>query len=264
MEVLAYRDYRKIITDSMQGAPRQATRSQLARAINCSPSWVTRVLTGDVQLTPDQALGVCQHFRFNETETDYFLLLVELERAATAELKSRLRSKLKSLTQTRRNFAAALKTDSTITDEDRLRYYSSWIYAATHVACMIQSFSIEGLAERIKLQTTAIVKVLADLEKMGLVINQAGRWSATSKNIHLSAEHFMGRIGHAIWRNRTIQFLQDGSDDGLHYSAVHCLSKADVEVIRQKLKEAVLDCRKLIDPSAAETMAVLCLDWYEI
>jgi hypothetical protein len=81
---------------------------------------------------------------------------------------------------------------------------------------------------------------------------------------HLSADHLMGTVGHAIWRNRTIQYMQEGFQDGLHYSAVHCLSTSDVEVIRQKLKEAVLDCRGVIDASSSETLAVLCLDWYAI
>lgn len=264
MDVFKYKDYRELINAWIQSEQRSGTRTRLSRAAGCSPAWMSRTLSGSAQLTPDQALGVCEYFRFNEKEADYFLLLVDYERASTLALKKRILSKLKQFEKESRQFSASVKTDSNLADEDYARYYSTWIYAAIHVATMIQDVSLEDIAKLLRVSEEKILDVLSDLKKMGLVINQASQWRATSKNIHLPAEHPMANIGHVIWRNYTIRSLQEHTAKGLHYSAIHCLSKKDRDRLREKLKETVLGFRKAIEDSPSESLAVFCLDWMEL
>jgi hypothetical protein len=73
----------------------------------------------------------------------------------------------------------------------------------------------------------------------------------------------MADMGHAIWRQCVIEHLNRRDRNGLHYSAIHCLSKADLEAVMATLKATVLGCRKIIDDSPPETLGVLCLDWFE-
>ncbi len=61
---------------------------------SCSNSRITRTLTGKVQHAPDQVMGIATCLYLNETETDYFLFLVDLERAASLALKKRIEQKL--------------------------------------------------------------------------------------------------------------------------------------------------------------------------
>ncbi|MFL5813357.1 MAG: TIGR02147 family protein [Bdellovibrionia bacterium] len=265
MDLFEYREYRRFIQDWIQTDSFQGNRSKIAASAGCSPSWITRVLSGEVQLTPDQAHGVAVYFALSEIETDYFMLLVDFERAASASLKKRIQSKLEDLRAKGRGIGASINSAATVSEEDRNRYYSSWIYGAVHVACMIQPFSAAELSQRLGIQLEILRKTLLDLQSMGLIAKAgAGRLKATSLTVHLPAGSAAANTGHMIWRNRVIQKLQEPSEEGLHYSGIHNLSKADLRTVEKVIKDAVLRCRKTIEKSPSETLAVLCVDWFEV
>ncbi len=264
MNVYKHNNYRGLITNWEQSEIARGARSRLARAAQCSPSWMTRVLAGSVQLTPDQAMGIAAHLHLTESETDYFLLLVDLERAGSPALRKRIEKKLEMITKESRKIAAYVKTDSSVSDEASVRYYSSWVYAAIHVACMIKPQAPEEISHLLLLQIGLVAKILKELREMGLLEQEGSRWKANSKNIHLPADHPIAKFTHSIWRSRTVQFLQECTEDGLHYSAVHCLSKADLETVHKTLRDTILNCRKIIQDSPSEVLGVFCLDWYKL
>lgn len=263
MDIFEYSDYRSYINKQLESADKTGGRSRLAKAAGCNPSWMTRALAGEVQLTPDQTFGIAQYFRLNEEESDYLLLLVELERSASSAFKKRIENKLKALAKKANTLSSSVKTDSEVLEIDRAIYYSSWIYAALHVACMIRGYSIEELHQTFHLSNQVIQRTLSDLKKMGLVYDKSGQWFATSKSVHLDTEHPMAQVGHASWRNFTIQKIQ-ACRGNFHYSAIHCLSQKDIEKIQKKLKAMILECRNVIEDSKSEKLAVFCLDWYAV
>ncbi len=138
MNVFQHNDYRQVIDEWIQSESDRGAKGRLAKAAQCSPSWITRVLTGNVQLTPDQALGIALYLELAENEIDYFLYLVDLERAAHPQLQQRIRKKLDSLKSEARYLRSSVHTESEISDADIMKYYSSWVYSAVHVFCMIQ------------------------------------------------------------------------------------------------------------------------------
>jgi uncharacterized protein (TIGR02147 family) len=263
MEVFKVQDYRALV-QAMLIQRHQATKSGLAQTLDCSPSWVTRVLGESVQFTPDQALGVCEYFGFNENETEYFLALVDLERAATPSLKRRIETKLASMRAAANQLSLSIKTESSVSEAHRVQYYSSWIYAAIHVATMVQKKSLEEIARMLRIDGDIALRVLTDLQEMGLVLSQAGKFQATSVEVHLPGQHPMATIAHANWRHRTAQQIMDRSADGLHYTGVHCLSQKDFEIVKKTMKDVIIESRRLIELSSPELSAILCLDWYNL
>jgi uncharacterized protein (TIGR02147 family) len=262
MKIYEFQSHQKFLKSVLRSEVDRGGKGRLARAAGCNPSWITRVLAEEVQLTPDQALGIAQSIHLNESETDYFMALVELQRSATPLLRERIQKKLKALRSESRNFGPIVRTDGTLSQEHYARYYSSWVYSALHMACMLPGSMPYGIATRFSLSQKTVNQVLLDLEEMGLISKQSGERKTTSKNIHLNSTDFLAVVGHRNWRERTIQYLQDLNSEGLHYSAIHTLSKNDIETIRSQLKDAILNCRKIIDESPAEALGVLCLDWY--
>ncbi len=264
MDIYEFRDYRKAIETWAGLQPGSGIRSKLAKAANCSPSWITRVLSGSVQLTPDQAFAVSQLMLLKENESDYFLLLVDLERASSIALKKRIDKKLALLRKEGRQFKSAVNTDSSISHENMMIYYSSWVYSAIHTASMIEGMTFQGVLGKLKLSEDVISKAILELKQLGIIESVGNQLRATSHNLHLSADHSMAKIAHMNWRAKTISHFQEGIGEGLHYSAVHCLSVADMERIRKELRDMILNCRKRIEDSDSEALAVLCLDWYQL
>ncbi|MBN8542353.1 MAG: DUF4423 domain-containing protein [Deltaproteobacteria bacterium] len=264
MNLFSIVDYRSLVETCAKGQGDRGTRTRLARAAACSPSWLTRVLAGTVHLTPDQALGIAVHLHLSEAETDYFLLLVDQERAATPAMKKRLQVRIDRLRRDGKKLAPSVKVDSKVSEEGAIKYYSSWVNAAVHVACMIKAQSPKDLSEILNLPVKQITKTLRELGQLGLLTASGDTWSANSKNVHLPATHPIARLTHTLWRNRTNQFLQESHDDGLHYSAIHCLSKSDVDKIQETLTDCILKTRQKINESPSETLVVFCLDWYRL
>ncbi|MGZ3653327.1 MAG: TIGR02147 family protein [Bdellovibrionota bacterium] len=256
-------NYRIFLKKSLETDSAHGAQSRLARAAGCSPSWITRVLNGAVQLTPDQAFAVAQHFGLAERESDYFLLLVDQERAATPALRKRLERRASELKAESARLSANLRSDFSISESHRLRYYSSWIYPSVHVACMIKPLAPEEISALVGLARESVAAALSELAEIGLVQKVGARWEATTKNIHLPSDHLLTNVMHSNWRVRTTQLLQEkGSGDGLHYSGVHCLSRKDIEEIKGRLKAALVDVRKQIEASPSEAVAIFCMDWY--
>jgi uncharacterized protein (TIGR02147 family) len=264
MDFFEHNDYRILVEALIQHSKQKVMRGDLAKAAGCSSSWITRVFAGSVQLTPDQLLGISIFFHLNDLETDFLLGLLEIERAATNALKKRIKAKLDRIKKEAKELRIPVNSAVTLSDADCFKYYSSWWYAAIHVASMIQSFSVSELAERFHLNIETTLNVLRDLEQMGLVQAQSGRWQASVQNFHLSAASHVAKIGHVNWRHRSIEHLQKPYSEGLHYSGPHTLSQADFAHVTEKLKAMLIECRQVIEASPSESVAILCLDWYQL
>jgi uncharacterized protein (TIGR02147 family) len=258
-----HESYREFLKTTLAAEADHGARSRLARAASCSPSWITRVLAGQVQLTPDQALAAAQHLGLGDRETDYFLLLVDKERAATLSLKRRIERRLADLKAESSQLSSSLRTDFSLSESHRVCYYSSWVYPTVHVACMIRGLTLDELMQLASLGREAVTDALRKLEGIGLVKKAGPRWEATTKNIHLPSGHALTNVMHANWRQKTTQVLQErGGGEGLHYSGVHCLSLRDVAEIKARLTDVLLDVRKRIETSPSEALAIFCMDWF--
>lgn len=263
MDIYKAKHYRDAILGLLHENP-TTTRAQLAEAAQCSSSWITRVLNSEVQMTPDQAFGVATYFHLNSSETDYFLLLVDWERSASHEMKKRIDLKMEALKKESRELRSSIQTEDLISETHAVKYYSSWCYVAAHVACMIRPQTSEEISEHLSLSKSTIMRTLKELSEMGLVMSSKNLWSATHRSVHLPANHPSAKTAHMIMRNRTNQYLQEHNSEGLHYSAIHCLSEEDFELIQKTLKNNILSARQKIEKSSSEILTVFCLDWYRL
>ena len=214
MDIFSFPDYRSILTNWIASSAVRGGRTRLAKAASCNPSWLTRVLNSEVQLTPDQALGIAQALSLSEFEADYFLLLVDLERASTAQLRKRISNKLEAIRIQNRSLMTAINSKAKISGEASTKYYSSWIYGALHVASMIRPISVEEAASQLFLSKESVTPIFKDLRQMGLVEVERNQFKATAKSLHLHADQSLVNQGHLIWRNRTVQYLLENRRDG--------------------------------------------------
>ncbi len=261
MEIYSHDSYESFLSDWATHFGGRGGKSALAKAAGCSPSWMTKVLAREVHLSQDQAYGIALTLGMNENETEYFLLLVDLGRASSQALRKRLQVKIAAIQRAARNLGKSIRVVDEVPEAEIARYYSSWLYSAVHVFCMVRPRGADEAAQYFRVKRTIVESTLRHLRDMGLVKSKEGLWFATEKALHLSNGAWVS-ANHVHWRSRTMQHLQDNDTGGFHYSAVHCLSEKDFEVVRKKMKEAILSCLKVTEPSPSETLGVLCADWY--
>ncbi len=74
------------------------------------------VFNGSKHLTFEQACGVCSFFGFTELETDYFVALVQLDRAGNQEAKTKCKRDIQRLKEKSESLKERLTKDTVLTE----------------------------------------------------------------------------------------------------------------------------------------------------
>lgn len=265
-DILEFQSYKDILMDRLaKMEAKGANKSRLAKAAGCHPSFLSQVLNSHVHLTPDHAAGIVSYFGFSEMEEDYFMLLLDLERAGTENLRRRIRSKIRDLKTNQKDLSKVLKHEKISDDRNRATYYSSWLYPAIHIAVSIPEFKTElSLAKKFKLPDFVVRNCLNNLEKMGLLRNEEGQWQQEEKFLHLPQNSPLIGVHHSHWRQKAVQAMQYKQDSNLHYSVVVAVSEADLSRLHSMLVQFVDEAKQVIGPSKEESLACINLDLFRL
>lgn len=266
MNIFNHNSYRAVIKEFIKNNKNiRGYHSNLAKAAGCSKSYLSQTLNSHIQLTADHAYGIASLWQLNEDETEYFLALIQYERASSLQLKKYYEKKMNKLKNKNQNLKRIIKSTENISNDLQMNYYSSWLYPSLHVLVSIPEFQTEqNISREMKLPIDHIHKLLIDLEQMGYIKKVDGKWLMTNKSIHAPEESLVCKFNHINWRQKTIINIQEKNDGGIHYTGVHSVSKKDYEIIKNMLVEAIQNIRNIITPSPEEELVCLLCDFYPI
>lgn len=239
--------------------------SEMAAACNCQKSHLSRVISGRVHLTLEQAAGLCEYFGFNEVETEYFLNLVQYERAGTKQLKNKIEKRIKHIRQEQEDLSKRLNKPSIGVEQKEILYYSAWYWSAIHVLVSIPQYqTVRAVAQKLSLSEAMVLYCLEVLEQYDLVGRNGVTWKTTSTPIHLSKKSSLIGLHHNNWRARGVLSAQNTQDDGIHYTVIQSVSYSDFEKIKQIFLETIEEYMKTAGPSKEEELVCFCLDWFRV
>ncbi|MGK5082274.1 TIGR02147 family protein [Bdellovibrionota bacterium FG-1] len=262
----SFTDYKEYIHAQIQAhSAERGYRSRLAEAAGCQMSYLSQLLHGTVQLTPDHALGLCSFWGLGENERDYFLELVHLARAGTRALKGLIAQRLEQMKKRAENLADRFNQPRVAEGVREVQYYSNWCYSAIHILTTIPAFqTVRAMAQRLFLPESFVEESLIRLEAMGLVRFHSGRWLATQAQIHLPKESLLNVMNHSNWRQRAALSAQLHQPGSLHYTAVHSMSREDYERIKDDLLRLIDQSRKVVTDSKEEELVNFNCDWFVV
>lgn len=248
-----YQDYRLYLRDKLQRLSLRGAQSKLAEAIRCQPTYVTLVLQEKSHLSQEQAMLASEFLGHSDLETEYFLTLLQWDRAGSDKLKSFYLGKLKELKSQSGKIGRRIKPQRTLSAEHQALYYSSWAFAAIHMAVTISELQDRHqIAKQLNLPVKNVTRVLDGLLEMRLISNDGGRLKPAEKEIWIGGESFNKIQHHTNWRNRAIASLDSESENELHYSAVVTLSQSDLPRVREVLLNAIKQNVEIIKSSKSE------------
>jgi uncharacterized protein (TIGR02147 family) len=263
--IFNYLAYKEFIKELIATAATRGFQGKIAKAAQCQPAYLSRILNSEAHLTLEQALGIADFLSLNEIESDYLLGLVSYARAGTPRLQAKLKKHLQKIKNDQENLNRRYQTTELGDGVKEGVYYSSWHWAAVHIATGIPGLQTsKSLAERLALPERTVLQSLETLKNMNLVRQQDGRWIYNSGQLHLSRESMMTAMNHSHWRYRALQDCQDPHSEGLHYSVVYSHSHKAFEPIKDLLLRAVDESRKLIQASEDEDLSVMCIDHFRL
>ncbi len=265
LNIFTYGSYKKFLKSIIaENKDIRGVQSLIALSASCQKTYLSQVLSGKSQLTPEHAIGIAKLLKLTQDETDYFINLVHFERAGTPELQKYYELKLESLIiNTQKIEKVVISQELSILH--KTIYYSSWIYPAIHVALSVPHLrTVSALSTKFNLTADETIYYLKQLEDMGLATKNNSIWNSKIQNIHLPESSPLVWLNHQNWRRRVQQEGDKITPLGLHYSTVCSLSHEDLLFLRTMVIDFVKKTRNVIEPSKEEEIVVLLLDFFTL
>ena len=266
MDVFKYSNYRLLIQAQVaQNAQVKGYHGKLAAAAGCQSSYFSRMLAGQANLNSDQALGLALFWGLTETESDYFLLLVEMDRTSFGPMKDRLKRKLNDLKTASQQISSRLQSVDHLDSIAAETYYSSWQWIAIHIIVGIEEFrNSASISRRLNLPPEWVEQVLQKLHAMKLIEMRPDGWKIKGGHVHLPNQSPLTTLNHMNWRQKAMTDAAMRSTDNLHYTSVQSHSVDDFYRIRDQWLESVDKMRRTIAPSKDEELSCICLDFFKV
>lgn len=267
MEIFDYKNYKDYVREKVSSYPKKGhgMYRQLGIHISLNSVAVSQVFKSKRDLSLEQALGVSEFFNLTELEQDYFLLMVQYERAGNHKLKKIFLNKMTEIKKKSENLKDRLSQTQDISLEAKATYYSNWIYSGVRIASSIDDGgqSIEALAKRLGVLPYDLTKVLEFLTENGLCKKIENKYTTGIGITHLEATSPLVLSHHRNWRIKAIEKMNRQDEDQIFYTIPLSISKNDLKNFRKKIVMFVEEINQALKSTSAEEVACLNIDWFK-
>ena len=173
---------------------RKGLRLAVSKELQCQPTFVSQVLNGSAHFSLEQAEKASRFLGHSEDEQEYFFLLIQKERSGSLGLRNYHEAKIKQLLARRQVLTHRLGKDTALSKEEQAVYYSSWHFAAVHIAVTIPGLRTkERLADFFRLPQKKAAEILQHLITMGLVVEKNSGFEVGRSKIRIGNNSQIGR-----------------------------------------------------------------------
>src|SRR5690606_23592333 len=143
---------------------------KLAEYLNVHTTYMSQVFHGDRLLNPEQAMYVAEYLGLTELETEYYIKLVQIERAGNDKLKRLLIKEAQKIKERSQQIRNRLTVDQIIPDTFKSVFYSDWYYSAIRLLTSIKGYQdIESISNYFNLPRFLVRDVTDFLLRAGLL-----------------------------------------------------------------------------------------------
>lgn len=266
--ILNYTDYREFLRDYISQLPKKGRGeiSKISQALSVSPTLISQVLTGDKQLSPEQCFKLSEYLGLSPPEADYFLILLQEDRAGTKELKEYYQKKSAALKVEGLKISNRVIAKKNLSEEEKSIFYSSPLFSAIRLftSTSDQGKNLDEISSRFDLPRSKAASFLQFLTESGLVVEENGKYKMGPQSTHLesASRHFQKH--HSNWRLRSAQYCENLAETELMYTAPVSISEKDFEILREEMVDFIKNFLKRVHASPAEEIACFNLDWFWI
>ncbi len=263
--ILVASDYRDFVRAWAKAKGRGEYR-KVAQALKMHTTLVSQVFRGKKCLTEEQASRLCAYIGLDHLESDYFLKLVQLERASDESLRATYQRHLKQLRSQAKEAKSRVPEATELSEQDRAIFYSSWQYSLVRLMTSIDGFqTAQEISARLSLPVSRVHEILGFLASRALCVrDRDGRYRRSEKNTHVEASSPMAVRHHQNWRTKAAELLERADSDDLSFTAPVSIARRDLPKIRERLLDAISEIAKTVEKSGSEQLVYLAMDWIKI
>lgn len=264
--VFEFKSYKSYL-EAKTGEPgtRKGLKASLAKAADCQPTYISQVLHGKAHLSLEQAEKLNRHFSHSKEERQFFLLLVQKERAGTTSLRDHFDEGIRELLDRRLVLTKRLGAKVVLDQLSQSTYYSSWIFAAVHIALTIPELRTrEALSNHLAVPIAKITETLEFLISVNLALQVGSEFHVGESQIRLGNDSKNILKHHSNWRIQALESFDRESLTDFHYSGVVSLSTADVIRVKNLFLEVVKDSQAIVKDSKEEALYSIGIDFFTL
>lgn len=265
--IYQYQDYKIFINDWIKSRTKggHGELRKMAEYLRISTTMVSQIFRGEKHLSLETACELTEFLALSEEESEYFLLLVDYNRAGSAKLTKKLLSQIKKRQDQARQLENRLKKDLQLSPETKAIYYSSWLYGAVRMLASIESFNtVEALSSHLQMPRSNIQSILNFLIENGLIEVEKGYYKSGPTKTHITAKDPLVIKHHQNWRLQAMNKMQLRNDNHFFLTAPFAVSKEAAEALRTELPAFVEKIQKIVGPSESEEVWCLNIDYFSV
>lgn len=267
MGIYDYIDYRVFVRDWVASQPHRGRGvwKMLAEQLRISPVTLSQIFNDKRKLNEDHAHLLSEKLNLLELEKEYFLLLVQKDRAGSASLKTFCERKLEQIRQESFQFKNKMVNEKPLNEEAKAKFYSNWYYSAIRLACSIpEKGTVDELARRFQLTRDSVEEAIQFLLSVGLCVTENGYVLMGPKRTHVPRESPLNQRHQINWRLKGIEKIQLRKDEDMFFTSPIALSKKAYDRIQKDLIVKIKELNELAVESESEIVACLNVDLFKV
>lgn len=266
--IFAYEQYVLFLKAYVKTLPKRGRGElqKISQKLGIHTTLISQIMSGQRHLTEEQAHELAGYLGLTALEEDYFLLLVQIERAGTENFRKYLKTKLNHLKSEALKISKRIDYSATLTDQEKSEFYSSWNYSAIRLFCSTapEGKSLEEIISYFHLDRPLAIKYLNFLVKTQLCTEKDGFFKMGTQSTFVEKGSIYFLKHHFNWRIKSIQKSENMSDEDFLFTSPLSISRQDFHKIRDVLAQTVSTSSKIVTESNPEVTACLNLDFFQI
>lgn len=267
ISVFKYANYRELLKDLLYGPDsKRGDQSELAKAMGCQASYLLQVLKEKAELTEDHVIRLAHHLNLGDLQTEYFLQLLRISRAATKDLIQFLEKRRADLMRQQSDLENKVESRPLLDSEQFLsRYFSSWIPSTIHVATSSEKFqSPSAIAERLSLPINIVEDTLNFLEEYSLIKRRGKDFLFASGSIHLPRRSALNEAHQSGRRIQVLRSIQQQNNESLHFSSVFTLDEKSFKELKHMMTQFIEGSHKKIHEAGTDEIYAMSMDLFQV
>lgn len=210
----------------------------------------------------EQSYAAAEYLQLTKVERNYFLLLVQRDRAGTKSLKKHFDEQIEELKMSLRALTNRLERHQVLSEEDRAIFYSSWLYSGIRLYCSLgDGKTLEEIIKHFNIGRKNALYILDFMVSRDLVLFANGHYKLGHQHTHLPKESPFNVRHHMNWRTKALQRHENMSAEEIAFTAPMSISRSDFQLIRDKIFACIQESIEVAKASEADDVAFLNIDW---
>ncbi len=265
--VFTQQNYKDFVKSYVESRPKggRGEWGRIARAMGVNATMVSQVFNGDKNLSLEQGCELAEYLNLNSLESEFLLLLIQIERAGSVKLRSRLELQRDALLSKSVVVKNRVGESTEIDAKDKAQFYSSWLYSACRILSSIEEYQeAAAIADYLQLPLSRVQQITSFLVETGMCKQEGGKLVIGDLRTHIEAKSLMVATHHRNWRQRAMERAHSLQDHELMFSAPLSISRENFATVKTRLLDCIQDASELVEDSEPELAVCFNIDWVEL